>query len=52
MTRWWGIRHLRYWWYARQVARWARYWGEHGIGIGVPHQADLVVLDAIWRGER
>lgn len=51
MKRLWGIRHLRYWWLEYRVYRWARFWGLHGIGLGLPNQADLDHLDAIWKGK-
>ena len=35
------------WRVQRHATRWARV----GIGLGVPNQSDLDVLDAIWRGE-
>ena len=52
MKRWPVIRHVRYFWLAWQVSRWARAWGQAGIGLGVPNQADVAHLEAIWRGER
>ena len=45
------IRHIRYWWLRRQVYEWATMWYLHGIGLGVPNQADLEHLERIWRGE-
>lgn len=52
MKRLWGIRHIRCLWLGWRVHRWARMWGECGIGPGVPNESDLRVLDAIWRGEQ
>jgi len=50
MTRWWGLRHLRYWWLRRRVYRWAALWGEYGLGLGYPNPADLRYLEDVWRG--
>ena len=52
MKRLWGIRHLRWLYYAWQLERWARHWAQLGIGLGYPNQSDIEVLNAIWRGER
>jgi hypothetical protein len=52
MKRWPVIRHIRWLWLAWRVRRWAREWGNIGIGLGYPTEHDLRVLDAIWRGER
>ena len=51
MKRWWGIRHVRCIWHARRVYRWAREWSYHGIGLGIPNEYDLRVLDDIWAGK-
>lgn len=51
MRRLWGIRHIRYWWLSYQVHLWAWRWGQAGIGLGWPNEADLAQLDRIWRGE-
>lgn len=51
MKRWPVIRHVRYFWYRRQVHRWARAWAQLGIGLGHPNQSDLDHLAAIWRGK-
>jgi hypothetical protein len=45
------IRHIRYWWLRYQVYRWAWHWGQIGIGMGYPNEADLRQLERIWRGD-
>jgi hypothetical protein len=50
MKRCWSIRHVRYVWHAYWCAREAQMWGKRGIGLGVPHEADIVTLDGIWEG--
>lgn len=48
IRRLWGIRHVRYWHYARQLRAW---WEQYpGPGIHI-HQADIDFLDAVWKGE-
>lgn len=45
------IRHIRWFYYRVQVARWYGMWaqlGYHDRG----YVSDKLVLDAIWRGER
>ena len=51
MRRWWGIRHCRFYWYRARVYRWAAMWGQAGIGFGIPNDADLQELMAIWDGK-
>lgn len=51
MKRWPIIRHIRYWWGVYRVNRWARMWGQVGIGLGYANPSDLQVLDNIWRGK-
>jgi hypothetical protein len=48
MLRWWGIRHVRYWWHAYHMARWYAIWAAYGY-VG-PAQSDLDALTAIWEG--
>jgi len=48
MRRIWGIRHLRYWYYAWQIKLWYRLWAEHGYFVRP--ESDEAMLDAIWRG--
>jgi hypothetical protein len=50
MKRLWGLRHLRWLYYTIRVHRFARAWGAIGIGLGVPNEADLRHLQAIWEG--
>jgi hypothetical protein len=50
MTRWWGIRHLRYAYYVWRLERWAQDWEALGVGYGVPADADLHHLEDIWHG--
>ncbi len=45
------IRHIRYWILRYRVERWAWTWGQAGIGLGYPNEADLRQLDRVWRGE-
>jgi hypothetical protein len=52
MSRWWGVRHLRYLWHRGRLYRWARECAACGLGLGEPNPADLAYLDGIWRGER
>lgn len=52
MHRWVGIRHIRWYWHAYRLYRWVRMWYYLGIGLGVPNEHDLRVLDDIWRGRR
>lgn len=51
MKRWPIIRHIRWFIGSWLVWRHARRWGSLGIGLGVPNESDLRVLDAIWRGD-
>ena len=51
MRRWWGIRHCRFYWHRARVYRWAAMWGQAGIGLGIPNEADLQELMAIWDGQ-
>jgi hypothetical protein len=51
MKRLWGIRHLRFFWLSYRVARWAQFWGQHGIGLGYPNEADIAHLDRIWESK-
>lgn len=52
MKRWWGIRHVRYFYLTWQAIRWAQMWGQIGVGLGHVNEGDLRYLDAVWRGER
>jgi hypothetical protein len=49
MRRWYGIRHVRFYWHSRRLAYWLSLW--HPYGYIVPSQADLDYLDAIWEGK-
>lgn len=51
MKRWWGIRHIRYLYHSYQIQRWARMWGQIGIGLGWANPSDIEYLDKIWKGE-
>jgi hypothetical protein len=51
MKRWWGVRHIRYYWLSWRAYSWAQDWAQMGIGLGVPNESDMRTLDAIWRGE-
>lgn len=51
MKRCWGIRHLRFYWHRARVYRWARLWGNAGIGLGIANEGDLRELLAIWDGK-
>lgn len=44
------IRHVRWFWNAWQVERWAEAWGSVGIGVGGSNPYDRWVLYAIYRG--
>jgi hypothetical protein len=50
IKRWPLIRHVRYFYHAWRLYRWARAWNSIGIGIG-PNPADIDHLEAIWRGK-
>jgi hypothetical protein len=50
--RWWGVRHLRYWWIKSKLWEDARALQTIGIGNGVPWINDLFDLELIWRGKR
>lgn len=51
MKRWPVVRHVRYFWLAYRVDRWARMWGQAGVGLGYPNPGDLHHLDLIWKGK-
>jgi hypothetical protein len=51
MWRWFGIRHVRYWWLRRQIYRYAADCADVGLGLGQPNAADLIFLDLVWRGQ-
>lgn len=51
MKRWRVIRHIRFWIMYRRVARWARAWGEVGIGLGYINPSDEAHLKDIWDGK-
>jgi hypothetical protein len=48
--RWPVIRHVRYWFLAYRVQKWAWTWGQMGIGLGYPNPSDVKQLDDIWAG--
>ena len=50
MKRLFGIRHIRYFYLHYRALRWARKWGDMGLGLGYPNESDLKYLDAVWRG--
>jgi hypothetical protein len=52
MSKWWGIRHIRYWWHRRQVYRWAEECATMGLGLGEPNPSDIAYLNGIWNGEK
>lgn len=49
MTRWWGVRHIRYLILRRRLARWWTAYGRHHWLL--INEADLDYLDRVWRGE-
>lgn len=51
MKRWWGIRHIRFFWLSYHVHLHAQRWAQLGIGLGIPNESDFKYLDAVWRGE-
>jgi hypothetical protein len=51
LKRWPLVRHVRWLILQHQVYRMARYWGEMGIGLGVPSENDLAYLQEIWDGK-
>ena len=50
MSRWPVIRHLRYFYYRVQIARWYGFWATMGMHDG-NRIHDEKVLDRIWRGQ-
>lgn len=52
LKRWWGVRHLRYWWHKRAVYNHAQTMADFGLGLGEPNIHDLIQLELIWRGKR
>lgn len=52
MKKLWGIRHVRFFFLSWLVHRWARQWGQIGVGLGVPNEHDLRVLQLIWDGKQ
>lgn len=51
MKTWPIIRHIRYFYYVRQVNRHYEMWSSLGY-LPVNAQSDIEYLNAIWRGER
>lgn len=49
MKRWWGIRHVRYWWLLGRVTRALAHYGKHSYLI--VNLEDAALLGRIWRGE-
>jgi hypothetical protein len=49
VKRWWGIRHLRYWWHTIGLNLHLARWEAMGF-VPVPQQSDLDYLQAIWEG--
>ena len=45
------IRHIRFFYLDYMAHRWARIWGECGIGLGQPNPSDLAYLKAVWEGK-
>jgi hypothetical protein len=45
--RWWGIRHVRWYFKYQRVDHWVRAWG--GLCMSA---SDQKYLDAVWRGKR
>ena len=50
MKTWWGIRHLRWLYYAWQLDRHLTVWAQI-TGLRIPSQRDIDFLYAVWRGE-
>ena len=50
MKKWWGLRHIRYWYLRWRVYLWAEDCALLGIGLGYPNRADLDRLDEIREG--
>lgn len=51
MKRWWGIRHIRYYWGLWRCQVWADRFGSAGIGLGIINPSDIDYLNKIWKGE-
>lgn len=50
MTRWWGLRHLRYWYHLWRCIRYVQACKALGLGLGFINASDEAILDAIWGG--
>lgn len=48
MSRWYGIRHIRWAWHAWHLQRWAELWARHGYFV---NERDVQHLERIRRGE-
>lgn len=51
MKRWFGIRHVRYFWLAWRFSRFLRRCQEVGIGF-FAQESDLKYLDDVWLGKK
>ena len=51
MKRWVVLRHIRYLWHRYHCYRFAQACAALGLGLGIPNEADLRTLDAIWEGK-
>jgi hypothetical protein len=49
VKRWWGIRHLRYWWHVAGLNLHLARWEAMGF-VPILQQSDLDYLQAIWEG--
>jgi hypothetical protein len=52
MKKWWGIRHLRYFWLYQKLHKqidWEYYW--HPFSIDITPPEDAKHLEAVWKGE-
>ena len=47
MKKWWGIRHIRWWFLHRSVCAWCAAWGALCMS-----KSDEEYLEAVWRGEK
>ena len=51
VRKWWGIRHLRYWWTLNRVLDHVEKSAHFGLGFWM-NPADRKALDDIWEGKR
>lgn len=48
MKKWWGIRHVRWFYLSIRFQMW---WRQMSHLFIAPNESDIRYLDAVWRGE-